>query len=113
MVKYTGTWTPVGSGNGGRSTGIGVRLTSRTILPSSSVIVVRGGMCSSRPGINGFVTTTSRVVGEGMRTARAMSSTGIQIVNGSMLVRPATIVRPYSKRPNRRRPRLAVRRGRR
>ena len=46
---------------------MGVIVISVTIFPAESRITVPGGICSSSPGICGFLSTTSSVVGEGMR----------------------------------------------
>jgi hypothetical protein len=74
-------------------------LTSVAGLPSWSTIIVWGGMWTSRPGICGVVTTTSLVVGEGMRTACAVSIRGSQMVKGSTVVRPAAALTKASNRP--------------
>ena len=74
-------------------------LTSVTGFPSTPRITVCGGMCSSSPGIDGVVTTTSRVVGDGMVTACLVSSLGSHVVNGSTVVCPGGTVNPYSKKP--------------
>jgi hypothetical protein len=47
----------------------------------------------------GVVITTSRRVGEGIRTTCRSSSFGIQIVNARTFVWPGTTVMPYSKNP--------------
>jgi len=60
-------------------------------------MVVPAERCSSSPGISGVVMTVSRDVGAGITMARATSSRGIQIVNGSAVVRPGAMSRPYSK----------------
>lgn len=71
MVKYTGTCTPVGNGNGCRSTGTGVMVISGTGVPAASRITAPLGTRSSSPGMSGVVTMTSEVVGDGIRTACA------------------------------------------
>src|SRR5689334_14722380 len=99
MVKYTGTSTLVASGNGGRSTGIGVMPMRVTGRPSSPRTIVFGGRCSSRPGMYGVVTVISFLVGDGSAISFATSSRGIQIVNGSVFVAPDVTENPYSKKP--------------
>ena len=78
-----------GSGNGVRSSGMGVMLIVRAICPSSSRITVPAGRCSSSPGMRGVVMTVSLIVGDAIVTWCAVSMSGDQIVNGSTLVPPA------------------------
>src|SRR5215204_4633490 len=99
MDANTGTRNPFGSGNGGRSVGTGVMLICVTVLPSISRITVPAGRRNSNPGINGFVMTTSSVVGDVMLTAWAISNRGIQIVYPRTFVLPDSTFTPTLKVP--------------
>src|SRR6185437_9457909 len=61
-------------------------LTVLTIFPLMSVILVPAGICSASPGIRGLLMMVAVVVGAGRVAAWAISSTGIQLVNGRTLV---------------------------
>src|SRR6185436_8776145 len=98
-VKYTGTCTPAGSGNGGRSTGIGVTPISVASVPSGLRSRTRAGTWTSSPGTSGVVTTMSRVVGDGIVMACSTSMTGIHTVYGSAVVFVATTSTAIMKRP--------------
>ncbi len=88
-VKKTGTALFLGSGNGGRSTGIAVMPSSVTVLPCSSRITEPLGIRTSSPGICGVVSVMSRLAGASKVTVCFVSSGVIQTGKPRSAVRPA------------------------
>ncbi len=100
-VKYSGTSSNHGSGNGGRSIGIAVMFSLRTIWPLGPRMMVPAGRRTSRPGIDGVVRRVSLVVGEvTVRSPFGLSGV-IQIGASSRFSVFASSCTPISKEPKR------------